>query len=85
MLFPSIDVYFYWLAKIIEIYNRPFTACIVKTATEFNVVFYFEKSVTVFFVRVRHNYSGNLVFRTAVAEDTNLTLASIPDFKYGIY
>ena len=31
VLFPSINVYFYWLAQIIEIYKR--LACIVKTAT----------------------------------------------------
>ena len=29
----SIDVYFYWLAKIIEIYSGLITVCIVKTAT----------------------------------------------------
>ena len=33
-LFPSIDVYFCWLALIIGKYNRLATACIVKTAIE---------------------------------------------------
>ena len=31
--FPNIDVYFYWLAQIVEKYNRLVTARTVKTAT----------------------------------------------------
>ena len=33
VLFPTIDLYFYWLAQISEIDNGLVTACIIKTAT----------------------------------------------------
>ena len=33
VLFPSIDVCFYWPPSISEINNRLVTACVVKTAT----------------------------------------------------
>ena len=89
--FPSIDVYFYWPAYIIEIYvyNSLIIACVVKSATGVLYVFmshptkkslsfgflFFESFSFVY----RHcNQLGNLAFRTNGVEDTQLTLAATP-------
>ena len=69
-------------------YNRLVSACTVKTAIEVQRLcvstskkrhFCLTSSfLTVFFVLVRLNKPGNLVFRTTIIEGTRLTLAAIP-------
>ena len=75
VLLPGIDVYYYYLAWIIEKYNRLFTTCIAKTGLELNVCVPLQKSVTVFvfihfLVHVCLNRQGNLAFKTARVENT---------------
>ena len=85
----SIDVYFYWLEKIIENSNRLVTACIAKTATGIQclgksvTVFVFIRLPSVFLFYVRRNQLENLEFKTTRVEDTILILAVIP-FQVGV-
>ena len=84
VLFPGTNVYFYWLALLIKIDNRPVTTRRAKTATIVRCVFYFEKAslasclLPFLFVCVHRDQQGNLAFRMTTVEDTHLTLADMP-------
>ena len=83
MLFPSLDVCFYWLAQISEIDNRLVTAYTVKTATGVQCQCFTLKKDRLrscLFVShrrlfcVSNNQSGYLTFRTTIVKDTKLLL-----------
>ena len=89
MLFPSIDVCFYWLARISKIDNRLVTACKVKTAKgvrqqgvtleKCDSVRVCSDLVGVFCLRAPQLMGlAYIAFRTTKVKDIKLPLAVIP-------
>ena len=78
VLFPGIGVYFYQLAQIIEMYNRPITACIVKTATEAQCLCSTsEKASSCFFIsHHRILFAPQLIVQSSVWNDQRIRQTS---------
>ena len=87
VLFPTIDIFILACIDSWKVYNWLISACTVKTAigvhclcaaTSKRGTFFGLLRSSFFFIRVRRNEPGNLAFKTAIIEDTRLTLAAIP-------